>query len=75
MQAFAEFQVLCALRHGPWGVEAINQQLSRALGFTQATTQHQEAWFVGRPVMLTRNDYQFADVSATGSLRVLTRVK
>ncbi len=58
MQAFAEFQVLCALRHGPWGVEAINQQLSRALGFTQATTQHQEAWFVGRPVMLTRNDYQ-----------------
>jgi exodeoxyribonuclease V alpha subunit len=47
----AAFQVLCALRSGPWGVEALNTQLQRALGFGSAT------WFSGRPVMVTRNDY------------------
>ena len=47
----AAFQVLCALRSGPWGVEALNAQLQRALGFGSAT------WFSGRPVMVTRNDY------------------
>jgi exodeoxyribonuclease V alpha subunit len=47
----AAFQVLCALRSGPWGVETLNAQLQRALGFGSAV------WFSGRPVMVTRNDY------------------
>ena len=51
LDALAGFQVLCALRSGPWGVEALNALLQRALGFGTA------AWFSGRPVMVTRNDY------------------
>ena len=51
LNELAGFQVLCALRSGPWGVEALNALLQRALGFGTA------AWFSGRPVMITRNDY------------------
>ena len=51
LQALGRFQLLCALRDGPWGVTAINRGIARALG------QHVEGWFAGRPVMVTRNDY------------------
>ena len=51
LDALAGFQVLCALRSGHWGVETLNALLQRALGFGNA------AWFSGRPVMVTRNDY------------------
>jgi len=51
LQAFAQFQVLCALREGPWGVLALNRMLAQALGFAS------EGWYAGRPVMVTRNDY------------------
>jgi len=51
LRALGQFQVLCALREGPWGVLALNQAMARALGFAVA------GWFVGRPVMVTRNDY------------------
>ena len=51
LNELAGFQVLCALRSGPWGVEALNALLQRALGFGTAV------WFSGRPVMVTRNDY------------------
>ncbi len=51
LAAFGKFQVLCALREGPWGVTALNRSLSRALGFAT------EGWYAGRPVMVTRNNY------------------
>ncbi|NBX56140.1 MAG: hypothetical protein EBT70_13960 [Betaproteobacteria bacterium] len=38
-------------RIGPWGVNAFNAQLQRALGFADAP------WFVGRAVVVRRNDY------------------
>ncbi len=54
--AFGQFRVLCAVRQGPRGVEALNQQLSKH--FRQelqvATTSE---WYPGRPVMVLRNDY------------------
>ena len=49
--AFAGFQVLCAVREGPWGVEALNRRLATSLGFAA------EGWYAGRPVMVSRNDY------------------
>jgi exodeoxyribonuclease V alpha subunit len=49
--AYGQFQVLCAVREGPWGVTALNRAISRALGFAP------EGWYAGRPVMVTRNDY------------------
>jgi len=54
LQALARFQVLCALREGPWGVQALNRAIARALGFAT------EGWVAGRPVMVTRNDYNLS---------------
>lgn len=51
LAAYGQFQVLCAVREGPWGVTALNRTISRALGFAP------EGWYAGRPVMVTRNDY------------------
>lgn len=51
LSAFSRFQVLCAVREGSWGVEAMNRRLAVALGFSG------EGWYAGRPVMVTRNDY------------------
>ena len=51
LAAFGKFQVLCAVREGPWGVTALNRSISRALGLPP------DGWYGGRPVMVTRNDY------------------
>jgi exodeoxyribonuclease V alpha subunit len=51
LQALARFQVLCALRAGPWGVHALNRFIGQALGIAI------ESWAIGRPVLVTRNDY------------------
>ncbi|WP_064122615.1 exodeoxyribonuclease V subunit alpha [Halotalea alkalilenta] len=55
LERFGRFQLLCALRRGPWGVEGLNSlvlaELARA-GLICAT----RGWFAGRPVMVTRND-------------------
>jgi len=51
LQTLSQFQALCALREGPWGVLALNRHMARALGFPS------EGWYAGRPVMVTRNDY------------------
>ena len=49
---FAQFQILCALREGPEGVGALNVHAEKAFGFDA-----REGWYLGRPVMVTRNDY------------------
>jgi len=51
LAAFGRFQLLCALRGGVWGVEALNQRVARSLGFPG------DLWYAGRPVMVMRNDY------------------
>lgn len=56
LQAHGQFQVLCALRRGDWGVEGLNQRIARVLceaGLIPAST----GWYPGRPVLVTRNDY------------------
>ena len=63
LNCFSEFQVLCALRQGAWGVQALNERIALALGLTKRSersfqpSKAQDAWFVGRPIMVTRNDY------------------
>jgi exodeoxyribonuclease V alpha subunit len=60
---FSEFQVLCALRQGAWGVQSLNEQIAMALGLSQTAERKfqpakaQDGWFIGRPIMVTRNDY------------------
>ncbi|HRF74280.1 MAG TPA: exodeoxyribonuclease V subunit alpha, partial [Accumulibacter sp.] len=56
LRAHAEFQVLCALRRGPWGVEGLNQRIARALHAAKLIPATDD-WYLGRPVLITRNDY------------------
>ncbi|MBW9262711.1 MAG: exodeoxyribonuclease V subunit alpha [Candidatus Thiodiazotropha sp. (ex. Lucinisca nassula)] len=51
------FRILAALREGPAGVVQLNQGITSRLR-EQGAIPQQAAWYVGRPVMLTRNDYQ-----------------
>ena len=58
--AFGRYRVLCALRSGPRGVQAINEHTGRlaqaALDIGPPGTPL-PAWYAGRPVMVLRNDY------------------
>ncbi|MEJ2618907.1 MAG: exodeoxyribonuclease V subunit alpha, partial [Candidatus Thiodiazotropha sp.] len=51
------FRILTALREGPAGVVQLNQGITSRLREIGAIPQL-ATWYVGRPVMLTRNDYQ-----------------
>ncbi len=56
LNAFDEFQLLCAVRKGPWGVESLNARATQVL--TQARLiDGSQPWYEGRPVLMTRNDY------------------
>jgi exodeoxyribonuclease V alpha subunit len=52
-----EFQLLCALRRGPWGVEGLNRRIARMLQEEELINAHGE-WYLGRPVLVTQNDYE-----------------
>jgi exodeoxyribonuclease V alpha subunit len=56
LQAFDAFQLLCAVRKGPWGVEGLNQRVTDALVKARLIDSDQQ-WYEGRPVLMTRNDY------------------
>jgi exodeoxyribonuclease V alpha subunit len=56
LKAFDAFQLLCAVRKGPWGVEGLNQRITAALLRARLIDSDQQ-WYEGRPVLMTRNDY------------------
>lgn len=56
LEAFNNFQVLCALRKGPWGVEGLNDRIARHL-LAEKLLPRAEGWYAGRPVLITGNDY------------------
>lgn len=56
LAAFNDFQVLCALRRGPWGVEGLNQRIAQQL-HAEKLIPKTEGWYTGRPVLITGNDY------------------
>ncbi|TAL18780.1 exodeoxyribonuclease V subunit alpha [bacterium] len=77
---FSSWRVLCALRKGPYGVEDINSLIERALS-SRGLIDSQKRWYAGRPVLITRNDYNaglfngdvgvtMSDPEAGGELRV-----
>ena len=51
------FQLLCALRRGPWGVEGLNRRVARLL-HAQGLIEPRGEWYAGRPVLVTHNDYE-----------------
>ncbi|MHC6227550.1 exodeoxyribonuclease V subunit alpha [Pseudomonas sp. X10] len=56
LHSFETFQLLCAVRKGPWGVEGLNQRVARVLD-NAGLIDSQQPWYEGRPVLMTRNDY------------------
>lgn len=56
LHAFDAFQLLCAVRKGPWGVEGLNLRITAALRKVRLI-EGDEQWYEGRPVLMTRNDY------------------
>lgn len=55
LQHITRFQLLAALRSGPYGVEELNEKVRKAL-VSRGLIRTESAWFPGRPVMVTRND-------------------
>ncbi len=53
---FNTFQLLSPLRNGLWGVSALNEITADIL-FRRRLISAREGWYAGRPVMITRNDY------------------
>lgn len=55
--AFGEYQLLCALREGPFGVAGLNERLEQVLAQKRKITRLPHSrWYEGRPVMISRND-------------------
>lgn len=55
-EVFQSFKVLCGLRRGPSGVEGLNGQIEYCLR-EQGYHCLENDWYVGRPIMVNRNDY------------------
>ncbi|MBZ2188756.1 exodeoxyribonuclease V subunit alpha [Alcanivorax sp. JB21] len=55
LAAFGRFRLLCAQRRGPLGMETFNALIVRTLRARGLCGPH--AWFPGRAVLLTRNDW------------------
>jgi exodeoxyribonuclease V alpha subunit len=79
LQRYEAFRILCAVREGEWGVTGLNAAIEGRL--VNAGLIARGDWYVGRPVMVTRNDYgtntfngdiglTLADPARAGSLRV-----
>ena len=54
---FERFRIMCALREGPFGVQALNALVEAAL-VAEGLIAKTGPWYHGRPIMLTRNNYQ-----------------
>jgi len=80
LQRFESFRILCAVRDGEWGVSGLNEAIAHRLAQAGLLRPGGD-WYVGRPVMVTRNDYATSvyngdigvtlpDPSRPGALRV-----
>ena len=79
LRSFESFRILCAVRDGEWGVAGLNTAIE--LRLEREGLLRRAEWYVGRPVMVTRNDYgtgvfngdiglTLRDPARPGSLRV-----
>jgi exodeoxyribonuclease V alpha subunit len=80
LEQLDRFKIICALRQGPFGVNAVNllvEHLLRGLKLIRGEGR----WYRGRPVLITQNDYNLhlyngdigiamPDPEANGELRV-----
>ena len=55
------FKILCTLNIGPLGVQAVNKLAEQVLSrqnLIQLDPMKENPWYAGRPVLITRNNYQ-----------------
>ena len=57
LAAHGRFQLLCALRSGPQGVQGLNLRVAELLRAQGLLDVGQGGWYLGRPVLVTHNDY------------------
>ena len=57
LAALAGFRVLCAHRRGPGGVSSWTQRIEDWLSSSLPGSRPGSTWYLGRPVMVTANDY------------------
>jgi exodeoxyribonuclease V alpha subunit len=80
LASFDSFRILCAVRKGPYGVEALNS-LCEGILAEMGRIDRVGPWYHGRPVMVTVNDYNLrlfngdvgialADTGRGGEIRV-----
>ena len=55
--AFERFRVLCAVREGHHGVQAVNRLISEYLRSELPGHSVRKDWFAGKPVQVLQNDY------------------
>ena len=71
LSAYSRFQLLCAVRRGPHGVERMNERIANLL-HREGLIPDSKGWYAGRPVMVTGNDYSLGlmngDVGVTLSV-------
>jgi len=60
LEAQSAFQLLCALRHGPHGVDGLNTRIEAGLARAELIAPGARGpnhWYEGRPILVTGNDY------------------
>ena len=73
LAAFSGFQVLTTIRHGPLGVSGLNERIAAALQ-QSGLIDRASGWFEGRPVMITRNDYELGLMNGDVGVCLMTRL-
>jgi exodeoxyribonuclease V alpha subunit len=61
LRRLRRFKILCALNIGPLGVQAVNKLAEQVLSqnnLIQLDPMRENPWYAGRPVLITRNNYQ-----------------
>ncbi|MGH9067923.1 MAG: exodeoxyribonuclease V subunit alpha [Acidimicrobiales bacterium] len=58
LRRLSSSRLLCAHRHGPHGAAAWNERIEQWLRAADPTYGAGGPWYVGRPLLVTRNDYE-----------------
>lgn len=57
LEMHVSFQLLVAMRRGDWGLEGMNHRIEQLLLKAGKLRSVAGLWYLGRPVMVTQNDY------------------
>jgi exodeoxyribonuclease V alpha subunit len=58
LEALGGFRILCAHRRGPYGVTSWTARMEAWLEAERTGLSTAERWYVGRPLLVTENDYE-----------------